>query len=148
MILLMQNLESREYKAGETFIEELDECSEILFVFEGKYDVGFEINNVKYWRRQFGHSTIIGGFQMSFQKRYLFTYRASTKLKVLSIRRRNWKYLINEFDEFNNIMVVKFAHFYLSQIFQPLMKIKKININFFDVRKDYEQIMVVKNNQK
>ena len=62
MILLMKNLECREYKAGEVIIEELDECSEVLFVTEGKYDVGFQINNVKYWRRQFGHSTVIGGF--------------------------------------------------------------------------------------
>ena len=66
MISLMQNLEIRNYKAGQILHHELDECDEVLFVLEGKYDVGYEINKVNNWVRQFGHSTIIGGFQMCF----------------------------------------------------------------------------------
>ena len=55
---------------------------------------------------------------------------------------------MREFDDFNDLMMIKFSNFYISQIFQPMMKIKQVNINFFDLRKDYEQIMVIKNNQK
>ena len=62
MIVLMQNLEIRKYKAGEILHHELDECDEVIFVLEGKYDVGYEINKNSSWVRQFGHSTIIGGF--------------------------------------------------------------------------------------
>ena len=51
---------------------------------------------------------------MAFQKRFLFNYRASTKIKMYSIRRKTWKSLTKDFDHFNDIMVVKFAHFYLS----------------------------------
>ena len=62
MLTLMSHLEVRKFKPGCTFIRELDECPEILFVMDGKYDVGYQVNNVKYFRRQFGHSTVIGGF--------------------------------------------------------------------------------------
>lgn len=41
MVLLMQSLEVRKIRKGEHFITELDECPEILFVMEGKYDVGY-----------------------------------------------------------------------------------------------------------
>jgi hypothetical protein len=62
----MSQLEIRNYAAGEMIIETLDECLEILFVMDGKFDVGYEINKKMYWRRQFGHSIVIGGFQMAF----------------------------------------------------------------------------------
>lgn len=45
---------------------ELDECLEVLFVLQGRYNVGFEVNKQQMYRRQFGHSTIIGGFSMCF----------------------------------------------------------------------------------
>jgi adenosine/AMP kinase len=43
-------------------VKELDECNEVLFVIDGRYNVGYEVNkNVRY-RKQFGYSTLIGGF--------------------------------------------------------------------------------------
>jgi hypothetical protein len=56
---------------------ELQECNELMFVMEGRYNVGFEINKKEFFRRHFGPSTIIGGFQMCFQTRFLFVMRAS-----------------------------------------------------------------------
>lgn len=47
----MENLEVRFYKKGEILINELDECSEVLFVLEGLYNVGYEINKIVKYRR-------------------------------------------------------------------------------------------------
>jgi hypothetical protein len=62
MTLIMQNLEVRLYKKGEMIKIELDEGTEVLFVCSGRYNVGYEINKIKRYRKQFGASTIIGGF--------------------------------------------------------------------------------------
>ena len=62
MTLIMQNLEVRLFKKGETIYNELDECTEVLFVFSGRYNVGYEMNKNRRFRKQFGPSTIIGGF--------------------------------------------------------------------------------------
>lgn len=62
MTLIMQNLEVRLFKKGLIIYQELDEAHEVLFVFSGRYNVGYEMNKIRRYRKQFGPSTIIGGF--------------------------------------------------------------------------------------
>jgi hypothetical protein len=52
----------RQYEPKEIIQFELGQCLEIIFVEKGKYDYGYEMNKKKMFRRQFGPSTIIGGF--------------------------------------------------------------------------------------
>jgi hypothetical protein len=40
----MKNLHVRTYDTNQIIAKELDECLEILFVFTGKYNIGYEIN--------------------------------------------------------------------------------------------------------
>ena len=58
----MNMLEIRFFKKNEIIVEEMDESLEVLFVEKGIYEVGFEINNRKFFESQFGMSTNIGGF--------------------------------------------------------------------------------------
>ena len=62
MNLIMQNLEVRFYRKGEMMAYELGDCQEVLFVFSGKYNVGYEINKKRKYRKQFGHSTVVGAY--------------------------------------------------------------------------------------
>mmetsp|Transcript_13415 Transcript_13415/g.20981 ORF Transcript_13415/g.20981 Transcript_13415/m.20981 type:complete len:88 (+) Transcript_13415:825-1088(+) len=87
MVEMMKTMEVRHFMAREIVVYELDEANEIVFVLEGKYDIGYEINNEKMWRRQFGISTCIGGYQLAFQRRFLFLYRARTEMKGYAIRK-------------------------------------------------------------
>lgn len=59
---IMNMLEIRFFKKNEIIVEEMDESLEVLFVEKGIYEVGFEINNRKFFESQFGMSTNIGGF--------------------------------------------------------------------------------------
>lgn len=138
MVMLMQNLEVRKINTGTLFINELDECPEILFVMEGKYDVGYQINNAKYYRRQFGHSTVIGGFQMAFNKKYIFVYKARTTMSCYSLRKKSYKKLADTFTTFEDSLKVRFFGNYLKQIYWPLIKVKNIDIEKFNVRDDYQ----------
>jgi hypothetical protein len=40
----MRSLHIRYYEANQIIVKELDECMEILFIFKGKYNIGYEIN--------------------------------------------------------------------------------------------------------
>lgn len=51
MIDLLDGLEYRMYMPGVLLANELDECSEILFVQQGKYNVGYQINNKAFYRK-------------------------------------------------------------------------------------------------
>lgn len=44
----------REYKAGEIIAKKNDECLEVLFVYSGKYSVGYEINKKERLVQHFG----------------------------------------------------------------------------------------------
>lgn len=62
----------------------------MLFIVDGKYDVGYEVNKKPRKRAQFGPSTIIGLFEMAFQKRHLFTMYANTNVAAYSLRKKNF----------------------------------------------------------
>ena len=69
----------------------MDECSEVLFVDQGFYKVGYQINNNDYYRKRFGMYTIIGGFNICYDKRLNFMFKASTDLKGLAIRKCHFR---------------------------------------------------------
>lgn len=62
MTKIMHSLEIRRMVKGEIIAKELEECGEVLFVMEGRYNVGYEINKIVKLRKQFGPSTTIGSF--------------------------------------------------------------------------------------
>ena len=47
-------MEARYYDAKEIILKELEECSEIIFIQEGTYNVGYEINYKIKHRLRFG----------------------------------------------------------------------------------------------
>ena len=51
MTLVLQNLEVRYYDQGDSIAQELEECIEALFVVQGKYNVGYEINKLERYRK-------------------------------------------------------------------------------------------------
>ena len=70
MIGIMRSLEINYIPKDTMIAKELDECSLMTFVMHGRYNVGFEINKKRYFRKQFGHSTIIGAYNVYFNCRH------------------------------------------------------------------------------
>lgn len=67
--------------------QEQDECQEVLFIQQGKYNIGYEVNKRRRYRKQFGPSTIIGAYQMCFLKRFEFIFTAQTYMICYALRR-------------------------------------------------------------
>jgi hypothetical protein len=93
---------------------------EVIFVENGKYDYGYEVNKKKIYRRQFGASTMIGGFQVHFEERHQFNIRASTEVTGYAIVKKNWINIMKEFPLFASEIQNKLINFYLRQILRPL----------------------------
>ncbi len=47
----MHALDIRFIQKGEIIAKELDECMEFLFVMEGRYNIGYEINKKVHFRK-------------------------------------------------------------------------------------------------
>ena len=64
MVEMLNSLEFRFYHKDIIFINELDECLEMLFVEKGLYQVGYQINNNLNFVKTLGVFSIIGGYQI------------------------------------------------------------------------------------
>ena len=69
MILILRSLEPQCWKPRELLYSELDEVSEILFIEVGEIDIGYEVNKVENFRVRLGNNTVIGAFNICFNKR-------------------------------------------------------------------------------
>ena len=98
----MNHLEIRFYKKNTMIASEMDECNEILFVEHGFYKVGYQINNQDYYRRRFGMFTVIGGFYISYDRRFNFIFKTCSDLKGLAIRKSYFRQLMNEHQDFSH----------------------------------------------
>ena len=79
---------------------------------------------------------------MEFNKRFIFPCKAQTDLVCYSIRKQNWNTLMQEFPDYRPSIRSKFFNFYYQQIFKPLTRQKNKDIDNYDRRKDFEQVLV------
>jgi hypothetical protein len=110
----------------------------------GRYDYGYEINKKKYYRRQFGCSTIIGGFNICFNERHQYNVRANSEVTGLGMIRKNWFSLMDDFPIFHKQIKQKVLYFYFRQILRPLTFQKKKDIELYERRKDFHDIVYLK----
>ena len=143
MIDLLRSLEVRSFEAKEIIIGELEECNEILFVQQGSYNIGYEINKVVRFRMQFGPRSIIGGFNLCFDKRNFFIYKAHSRIKGMAIRKMNWHNLMQRFPKFERCLDLLFLDAYDWKIRRPLMRRREKEINQIRKRKDFSQMLVI-----
>ena len=104
MTQIMKNLEVRQFKQGQIITQEQDECLEVYFIQNGRYNIGYEINRKRRLRKQFGPSTIIGAFQMCFTKRHEFLIIAQTDIICYVIRRDRWWRVMMDYPDFHRII--------------------------------------------
>lgn len=103
--------------------------------------MGYEINKKPFYRVRFGPSTCIGGFNVCYQKRFSFVYKSHHFLRGLAVRKEKFTKIIIQFYKIYTQIKLKFWTHYSQQIFQPLMKMKNIDILNFNFRNDYKQVL-------
>lgn len=100
MTHIFRSLEIRHFPENDYIAHELDECTEILLVDEGKYKMGFRVNNKEHLKLIFGRSTQIGAYNLMFMMRHEFTIKSLTKLDCFAIRMRNVREIFSENPQF------------------------------------------------
>jgi hypothetical protein len=69
MIQILKSLEPRRFEKMEIIYLELDEVNELSFIEQGEYDLGYEVNKVEKYKMRLGSGTVIGAFNICFNKR-------------------------------------------------------------------------------
>lgn len=88
---LLNCLEPRREDRGVILHDELDEVNEVIFFEDGVVNVGFDLNRKKTYVVRIDCDILIGGYNVTFDKRCNFVYKTSQACSGFSIRRTNWK---------------------------------------------------------
>jgi CRP-like cAMP-binding protein len=138
MITVLQFLEPVMYTAGSYIFSELDDVNEVVFIESGMYDVGYEINKKVILKLRCPARTVIGGFEVCFDKRILFIFKAFTDCKGYIIRKKNFRSLEAKFPHLYHSLKMKQLFDYIHKIRRPVLAYKTIDIDFYDRRADYK----------
>ena len=114
MIDVLSSLEPRQIEAKSTIYHELDEVNEIIFVEHGEYNLGYEVNKIEKFKMRLGQNTVIGAFNVCFNKRQIFIHRTHSEISGYFIRKKNWKATMDNHPEFFSIVKRKVLYEYIT----------------------------------
>ena len=77
--------------AGEILFSELDDINEVVFVTHGKFGIGYEINKRERYPMEVQDNSMIGGFEVSFNRRSQYIYKAIQNIKGYFMTKTAWK---------------------------------------------------------
>ena len=104
MVACLSNLEPQQFGKNEILFEELDEFSEIIFVLEDMYQMGYSINKKSFFRVKFKNIPI-GCYGITFKKKSHYTYKTIKHCEGFFIRKKNWLDILE--DEFISVQFLK-----------------------------------------
>jgi CRP-like cAMP-binding protein len=141
----LKRLEPIHYPAKEIIFNELDDVNEVIFVEKGLYDVGYEINKQIVLKMRQLNKTVIGTFEVCFDKRILFIFKTFTECKGYIIRKQKFRDLEVEHRELYHSLKQNSLFNYIQNIRRPLLQHKQEDIEFYDKRADYQQVLALRN---
>ena len=95
MVKVLLNLEPIKCERDTIILEELDECSEVIFLPDTSFLVGYSINKVPIFKIA-QKNVDIGSYGVTFNVRSHFIYKTSKVCSGYFIRKTNWLKIIND----------------------------------------------------
>ena len=87
MINLLQNLEPRFCLAGDCIFVEEEEVNEQIYVTNGLYTVGLEVNKKRHFNIKLKKKSIVGGYENMLGRNSEFAYKALHLVEGYSLRK-------------------------------------------------------------
>lgn len=112
MITILQSLEPIRFAARTLIFNELDDVNEVVFIEKGLYDIGYEINKKNIFKLRQPNKSVIGSFEVCFDKRMLFIFKTFHECRGYLIRKQNFRSLEKEFpDLFHSLKMNALFHY-------------------------------------
>ena len=144
MVHFLQHLEPIEIKKGQVIFSELENVEMVLFMAQASIDLGYDINRHTKFVKRIKGDFQVGGFECTYNRRSQMIYKSSKYCNQAHfIRKRHWMELDKEFPIFYQTMRRQCLWFYIKKIRRPVNKQKVIDIDNYDRRADYGQVVVL-----
>mmetsp|Transcript_15100 Transcript_15100/g.25615 ORF Transcript_15100/g.25615 Transcript_15100/m.25615 type:complete len:247 (+) Transcript_15100:69-809(+) len=116
----------------------------MIFVMQGSYFVGYEINKMRKMKLHFPPGTQIGGFNCIFNRKSMFIYKTHYKIEGYSIRRAPLYELSEQFPKMMNELKKRIVLFYNREVRTPLQHQKNRDIENLMNRADFQTLLAIK----
>ena len=101
---LMQKMEPTFVTPNSVIYNELDEITEVIFYYDGKFDLGYDINGKSFYVLRYENSSTgdksrgeaIGEFGCTFNHTSRFIYKSSSFCEGFFVRKRYWTEVLKE----------------------------------------------------
>jgi hypothetical protein len=100
MIRILQSLEAVCFKPDHIILNELDSVNSIVFITDGKIDIGFEINKKIMFKMRLTNKIVIGFYECSLDRRSLLIYKSHNCSTGYFIRKKNWFFIQKDYPLF------------------------------------------------
>ena len=91
------------------------------------------------------NKTVIGSFEVCFDKRMLFIFKTYHECRGYLIRKQKFRNLEKEFPDLYHSLKMNALFNYIHKIRRPLLAFKQEDIEFYDRRADYKQVLALRN---
>ena len=95
MIEVLFMLQPRHEVGGTQLFRTIEEVQEIFFIVKGSIEIGFEVNRTPKYVLRLGPGGAIGIFNITYNRKTMFNYRIKNCFTGYTIRKDNWKALLN-----------------------------------------------------
>ena len=129
MINVMTYLEPRLAHSQEIIFLELDDVNEIIFFQKGCIDIGYEISKKKLYKLRIRKELVVGSFYVTFDRRAMFSVKASQVCLGLQIRKAKWADILSQFPDLAKTLKSKILDDFYKKTRKPMMTQKKRDIN-------------------
>jgi hypothetical protein len=136
MTSLLLKLEPICYYSGTVIANELEEFNEISFCMSGQCVIGYEINNQKRFCIKYTDNFVLGAYDLTFNKKSMFIYKAVSYIEGYFIRKEIWMDLINEYESIGLCIKRNILLNYLLKIRIKINVHKERAMNMLKIRKD------------
>jgi hypothetical protein len=94
MIEVISFLEPRYEEPYKLLYRTIEEVNSIYFIVKGSVEVGFEVNRDPKYVLRLTKGGVFGIYNVTFNKKTMFTYRVKDAFQGFTIRKDNWKSLM------------------------------------------------------
>ena len=91
MLQVFHYLNPIHFHSDKKIHSELEDVDMVIFVQTGEYAVGYEINYQESMKLKFNQTSVIGGFECSYNQRSIYIYKTRKVLKGYFIFKKLWK---------------------------------------------------------
>ena len=99
-----------------------------MFFEQGAVDVGYELNRKTVYKMRLVTNLVVGAFYGTFNRRAMFTVKASKECSGFQIRTLNWNQVLSRYTQVSRMLKIKILENFYRNVRRPMKRKKTLDM--------------------